>query len=113
MNDDRTATEPAGGTPVDRPVRPRTPKGVVAVLVNSDGREVANAAEFGASAPSGFTRQEFQESQARRALALAAMRALASPLLSDAVDAYTAEGIVRAMCNRGCRVVIVPVGYDE
>ena len=99
--------------PVERPVRPRVPKGVVAILVGSDGREIANAAEFSAGAPAGFSRQDFQESQARRALAMAAMRALASPLLSDAIETYTAENIMRTMCNQVCRVVIVPVGYDE
>jgi hypothetical protein len=103
---------PAVGAQVQQPVRPRSPKGVVAVLVTADGRELANAAAFGAGAPAGFSRQDFQASQARRALALATMRALASPQLSDAIEAYTAEQIMRAMCDRGCRVVLVPVGYE-
>jgi hypothetical protein len=93
--------------------KPRTPKGVIAVLVGADGVELANAAAFGAGAPAGFSRQEFHEIQARRALALAAMRALASPRLSDAIEAYTAEQIMRVMCNQGCRVILVPVGYDQ
>ena len=101
------------GAQLDAPVRPRVPKGVVAVLVGPDGVELANAAEFGSGAPAGFSRQDYQESQARRALALATMQALASPRLSDAIEAYTAEGIMRAMCNRGCRVLIVPVGYGD
>ena len=105
--------EPAVLGPVERQVRPRAPKGVVAVLVAPDGRELANAAEFGGGAPAGFSRQDFQESIARRSLALATMRALASPLLSDAIEVHTADGIMRAMCNKGCRVVIIPVGYDE
>jgi hypothetical protein len=88
-----------------------TPKGVVAVLVGPDGRELAHAAEFGAGAPAGFTPREFQESCARRALAMATMRALASPLLSDAIESYTADQILRAMCNRGCRIVVVPIGH--
>jgi hypothetical protein len=104
---------PAVAGPVERQVRPRVPKGVVAMLVGADGCELANAAEFGAAAPAGFSRQEFQESQARRALAMAAMRALASHRLSDAIEPYTAETIMRSMCNQGCRVVVVPVGYDE
>jgi hypothetical protein len=99
--------------PVERQVRPRAPKGVVAVLMAPDGRELANAAEFGGGAPAGFSRQDFQESIARRSLALATMRALASPIMSDAIEMYTADGIVRAMCSRGCRVVIVQIGYHE
>lgn len=99
--------------PVERLVRPRVPKGVVALLVGADGVEIANAAEFGAGAPAGFSRQQFQESRARRELACATMRALASPRLSDAIDLYTAERIMSVMCTNGCRVVIVSVGYDE
>ena len=44
---------------------------------------------------------------------MAAMRALASPRMCEAIDTYIAEQIMRAMCNKGCRVIIVPVGYDE
>jgi hypothetical protein len=106
-------TSPAQAGQVEQPVRPRVPKGVVAVLVGSDGRDIANAADFSAGAPAGFQRQEAQESRVRRALAVATMAALASPRLSDAIDVYTAERIMRTMCDeRGCRVVIVPVGYE-
>lgn len=108
-----TTEQPAQADQFERAVRPRVPKGVVAVLLGSDGVELANAAEFGAGAPSGFSQQEIQESKARRALALAAMRALASPRLSDVIEAYTAEKIMRSMCDQGCRLVIVSVGYDE
>lgn len=98
---------------VDRGVRPRVPKGVVAILVAQDGRELANAADFDRGTPAGFSRQEAQESRARRALALAAMNALASPRLAEAIDTYTAERIMRTMCEqRGCRVVTVAVGYE-
>ena len=98
---------------VDRPVRPRVPKGVVAVLVGNDGCEIATATAFNTGAPAGFSRQQYQEIAARSDLALAAMRALASPRLTDAIDGYTAERIMRKMCDEhGCRVVIVPVGYE-
>ena len=109
MADDTTR---AVGGPLDAPVR-RTPKGVVAVLIGRDGREVAHAGQFGLSAPAGYTSREFQETMARRALAMETMRALASPLLSDAIDAYDAERILRAMCEKGCRVAICPIGWDE
>lgn len=99
--------------PLDGTVRPRVPKGVVAVLVGSDGCEIANAADFDKGNLAGFSRQEAQESRARRALALATMNALAAPRLVQAIDAYTAERIMRTMCDEhGCRVVIVPVGYE-
>lgn len=98
---------------VDRPVRPRTPKGVVAVLVGADGCEIANTADFDAGKPAGFSQRDAQESRARRALAMATMEALASPRLTQAIDVYTAEQIVRRMCDQhGCRVVVVPVGHE-
>lgn len=108
-----TESQHAVGSQVDRGVRPRVPKGVVALLVSSDGREIANACDFDTGTPAGFSRQEAQESRARRALALATMNALASPRLVEAIDAYTAERIMRTMCDeRGCRVVVVAVGYE-
>lgn len=92
----------------------KAPQGVVAVLVGSDGVELANAADFDRSAPAGFKREEAQASRARRALALAAMRSLASNRLYEAIDAYTAEQIMRRMCDsHGCRVVVVSVGHED
>jgi hypothetical protein len=91
----------------------QTPKGVVAVLVGPDGRELANAADFSRGAPAGFSPLQYQESQARRALALAAVAGLSSPEMAGAVDTYLAEQIMRAMCNQGCRVMTLPVGHDK
>lgn len=113
MTTDNSESGQPMGLAADRPVKPRTPKGVVALLVGPDGHELANASDFGTGAPAGFSRRDFQETQARRALALAAVGALASPRMGNALDVYLAEQIMRAMCNKGCRVVIVPVGYDE
>lgn len=90
-----------------------TPQGIVAVLTGPDGREIATATDFHKGSPSGFDQNEAQTIRAKKALAAAAMRALASPRLSNAIDEYTAERIVTEMCNQGCNVVIVPVGYEE
>lgn len=112
MNEQTDERQASAGQ-VERPVRPRVPKGVVAVLVGADGCELANAADFDAVKPAGFSQREAQESRARRALALATMNALAAPRLTQAIDAYTAEQIMRRMCDQhGCRVVIVPVGHE-
>lgn len=89
------------------------PRGVVAILVGNDGRQIATSTEFCRAAPAGFSLREFQEIQARRCLAMATMRELSSPRLADHIDLHTAEQIVGAMCRAGCSVVIVPVGYDE
>lgn len=104
---------PAVAGPVDAVVGPRTPQGVVAVLLGPDGRDLANASSFCRSGPAGFSAREFQEIQARRALSLAAVSALASPTMANALDSYLAEKIISAMCDHGCRVVVLPVGHDQ
>ena len=91
----------------------KTPKGIVAVLVGPDGRELANASNFGGGGPAGISQRERQESRACRSLALAAMAALASNILSAAISNYMAEQILCEMCQKGCRILIVPIGYDD
>ena len=88
------------------------PQGVVAILVGSDGREIVSVTDFHCGSPGGFTQKEAQEVRSSGALAMKAMRELASPVLSDAITQYDAEKILRKMCNNGCRVIFVPVGYD-
>jgi hypothetical protein len=91
-----------------------TPAGVIAVLIGPDGREVANAADFGGGGPAGFSQQETQARRAKQRLASATMKALSSPLLSNAIDTYQAERLVDEMCRTGgCRVLTVPIGYEE
>jgi hypothetical protein len=91
-----------------------TPAGVIAVLIGPDGREVANAADFGGGGPAGFSQHETQARRAKQWLAHATMKALSSPLLSNAIDTYQAERLVDEMCRTGgCRVLTVPIGYEE
>lgn len=54
-----------------------------------------------------------QRIRARRRLAFAVVRELSSPLLSKAIGEYEAEKIMEKMCEDGCRVIVVPIGYDE
>lgn len=89
------------------------PQGIVAILVAADGREIANATDFHTGSPGGFEQQEAQRIRAIRRLAIKAMRELSSPLLSNAISEYDAERILRQMCDNGCKVLIVPVAYDE
>ena len=89
------------------------PKGVVAVFAAPDGREIANTSDFNPGAPGGFEQQEAQRIRARRSLAFVVMRELAAPMLSKAIGEYEAERILEKMCDNGCHVFYVPVGYDE
>lgn len=89
------------------------PQGIVAILVDSKGREVSTATDFNAGAPGGFLQREAQTIRVKGHLAMRAVRDLASPLLSNAVTQHDADRILRQMCEQGCRVVIVPIGYNE
>lgn len=87
------------------------PQGIVAVLVDNAGREIANATDFDLCHPGGFTLRQTQEIRARENLAMTAVRNLSSPILSGAITRDKAELILRNMCLNGCKVIIVPVGY--
>ena len=89
-----------------------TPQGIVAILVGKDGREIATATDFNHGAPGGFSQKEAQQIRAKKHLAFTTIRNLSSPILADAIDDYSAEQIIGKMCEKGCRLVIVPVGYD-
>lgn len=88
----------------------KAPQGVVAILTGPDGRQIANAADFDPSTSSGFDSREAQKTRAKRALARAAIKALSSPLLANAIDWYDAERIMEKM---DCRIHFVLVGYDD
>jgi hypothetical protein len=90
----------------------KIPQGVVAVLVGKDGREIANCCDFHAGSPGGFTQQEAQRLRAKEGLASVVIRELSSPLLGDAIDNYHARQIVDRMCDNGCRLIFIPIGYD-
>jgi myo-inositol-1-phosphate synthase len=89
-----------------------TPQGIMAILVDSKGREVAHAADFNLGGPGGFSQQEAQRFRAKRILASSVIKNLSSPLLADAIEGYDAEKIMNKMCEGGCNLMIVPIGYD-
>lgn len=91
----------------------KIPNGVVAILVSKNGNELASVTDFNRTTPGGFTLLEAQKSRARETLATKAMKELSSPLLSDSISQYHARGILSEMCDRGCKIIFVPVGYDE
>lgn len=91
----------------------KAPQGIVAILVSKDGTQITNASDFNLSTPGGFERQEAQRIRAKASLAMKAVRELSSPILSDSVERYEAEQILDRMCKNGCRVIFVPIGYEE
>ena len=83
--------------------------GVTAIYVH-DGRVVAHVSDFNQSRPGGYEIQEAQSHRARVALALELVRVLSSPLLSDAVDGYIAEQILKRLDGM---VFVLPVRFSE
>lgn len=72
------------------------PSGVTVVYIY-DGRVIAHASDFAPDCPGGFTTSEAQTYRAKRALALAVVRALSSPTLYENLDSYACEQIVNKM----------------
>ena len=94
-------------------VTEKIPHGVVAILVSPDGNVIANASCFDRTTPGGFTMQEAQASRARDLLNYAVIKALSSPILSNAVSGYEASSIISAMRRNGCKIFEISIGYDE
>lgn len=89
------------------------PQGIVAILQTKEGVVIVTATDFHTGTPGGFSQKEAQTIRAKDRLALKAVDGLSSPLLSGAIDKYAATQILSKMCDNGCRVVVVPVGYNE
>jgi hypothetical protein len=88
------------------------PQGVVAILIDKKGREIANATDFNDGAPGGFKLQEAQVYRAKRMLALRMVRALVSPILCEVIQDYEAQRMLNNLCENGYKLVIVPIGYE-
>ena len=88
------------------------PQGIVAVLVNGSGHEIATASDFETGSPAGYTQREIQEARAKMSLAFSAVEALSSTVLRNAINEHLAQQILRNMCHNECEIIIVPVGYD-
>lgn len=89
------------------------PKGVVAVFVGPDGREVASASDFNQSGYGGHTLQESQTVRIRDAIANRVADALASTDFTKHIDLYHKREVLRSMeRTAGYRLHIIPIGYD-
>lgn len=90
----------------------KIPQGVVGILVDKNGKRIAESTDFQTGFPAGFTQKEIQECRVKSYLAMSAVKALSSTILSDAISQYEADQILKNMCRNGCNIIIVPVGYD-
>jgi len=88
------------------------PRGVVAILIDKKGREIANATDFNEGAPGGSTQHEAQGIRAKKRLAYEVVKNLCSPVLAESIDEYTAQKIMDKMRDNGCKLVIVSIGYE-
>jgi hypothetical protein len=89
------------------------PKGVVAVMVGPDGREVCSVSHFGLDKPGGFELLEAQKHYAKVFLNGAVIRAMCSDDIAAVVRDYDAEQIVRALCEKkGYKVHMISIGHE-
>lgn len=89
-------------------------QGVVMVLVDEVGHEIASSSVFDQSTTAGFTRKQSQELLAKKVLAEKMMRAYCSPIFSSVVDEWQAQDLMRLLCrDRNHKIISIYVGYDE
>lgn len=94
----------------------QTPKGVTVVLIDPQGRAVADATDFQGGGAAGISRKEAQTWRAKRACAADYIKGACNGHLSAVLlDGYPGpEEIVRKLVEKvGYRVHVIEHGYDE
>jgi hypothetical protein len=92
----------------------KTPKGVIAIFTDDEGRVIATAADFNPDRPGGFKMIEAQRTRATRQLAWKVVDAYASPGLTRAISEYEREQIVRTLqTQHKCKVTVSAIGYSD
>ena len=92
------------------------PKGVTAVLIDPQGRVVADATDFNAGGSAGISQQEAQRYRAKKAVAVDYVDRCCNGYLSRVIrDGYPgAEGIIsKLVSDHGFRLHIIAHGYSE
>lgn len=89
-------------------------KGVVAVFVGPDGREIASVSDFSTDGYGGFTMRQAQEHRIRYAVADAVAERFASTEFTKHLDNYQRRQVLDAMTrDGGYKLHIIPIGYDD
>lgn len=89
------------------------PKGVVAVFVGPDGREIASVADFDLGGYGGHTLLQSQTVRVRSEIAIKVADALASSEFTKHIDNYAKRQVLAEMERRdGYRLHIIPVGHE-
>lgn len=89
------------------------PPGVVALFIAPDGHVIASANDFDRTRPGGCSIVKGQTWRARDRVKWEAVKALASPAVTDALDGYLLEQIADRMLRKGYRIHIVEIGHGE
>lgn len=91
-----------------------TPKGVIGIFTDESGNVIASVSDFDNGGAAGISRKEAQTWRVKNALAWAVVRAYASEKLTRSLTNYWTTEIVNDLVRKhGCKVSIIPVGYQE
>ena len=90
------------------------PKGVVMLLINSEGSVVANVADFDTLGYGGFTLIDSQKRRVRSKLAYTFLKDYAGEDIASAIEDHDARKIIDNLClGRGYKQRFIPIGYGE
>lgn len=89
-----------------------TPKGVVGVFTDKEGRVIASVSDFDMSGYGGFSLLEAQKLRVRKDLSREVIRKYCSWAITEAIEPYDCEQIVRRLVEKGARVTVIPVGHE-
>lgn len=98
----------------DEPTKP-DPQGIIAILTSPDGDVIATAADFNRSGMGGCKLWEAQMWRARDQVKWRAVKAYASPAMTDALSSYVVGQIAGELCSKkgGHKITIRAVGWPE
>ena len=89
-----------------------TPKGVVAVFVGPDGRQIASVSDFNQNGYGGFSLEEAQTSRVKDSIASAVADMLCSSAFTKHLDNYRKREVLSQMQTRdGYHLHIIPIGH--
>lgn len=91
-----------------------TPKGVVAILLNDEGRTIASVTDFDTQSYGGFKLVDAQRHRVRTRLANEMVLQMSIPDFAKAMRGYDAERLMDQLVSQhGYRISVVEIGWNE
>lgn len=90
-----------------------TPKGVVAIITDPQGRVMASHADFALNRPGGFSLQDAQQQRAGEGVRRQLIKCTCAEYIAAQLGEYDCRKIVDGLRRDGWRVEYVTIGHDE